>query len=174
MIAGELLLEAQQALFIARLHQLVDQGGGGDEADGEASLTGRQAETEGDMGLAGAGGPEGNDVLLALDVVAARQFHDQGLVERGNGLEVEGIEALHRREAGLLDAPFDQAALTVDQFQLREAQQIAHVIDALGGALAGDLVVFPEEGRQPQLLQMMIQQNLGRIAHDPPPDNRLR
>jgi hypothetical protein len=38
LVAGELTLEAQQALFIARFVQLVDQGGGGGEADRETPL----------------------------------------------------------------------------------------------------------------------------------------
>jgi hypothetical protein len=57
------------------------------------------------------------------------------------------FQALHRREAGLTDAPLDQPPLTVDQLELAQAQQIARVVDALGGAPAGQLVVFPEERR---------------------------
>ena len=40
------------------------------------------------------------------------------------------------------------------------------MVDTLGGALAGQLVVFPQEGRQLEGFQMMGQQELGRIAHD--------
>ena len=53
-IFGQLLLEAQQAFLVPGLHQLVDQGGGRDKADGKAFLTSGQTKTEGDMGLAGA------------------------------------------------------------------------------------------------------------------------
>ena len=55
LVGGELSLEPQQLLVIARLDELVDQGGGGDEADRGALLAGRQAETEGNVGLAGVG-----------------------------------------------------------------------------------------------------------------------
>ena len=50
LVGGELLLEPQQLLVIAGLDEFVDQRGGGDEADREALLAGRQAETEGRCG----------------------------------------------------------------------------------------------------------------------------
>ena len=46
--------EAEQSLLVARLDQLVDQLGGGGEADAEAHLAGGEAEGEGDMSLADA------------------------------------------------------------------------------------------------------------------------
>ena len=77
----------------------MDQRGGGDEADREALLAGRQAETEGDVGLAGPTVAERDEVLAALDVLAAGQLQDQRLVERGDDLEVEAVEALDHGEA---------------------------------------------------------------------------
>ena len=53
-ILCQLLLQAQQAFFIPGLQQFMNQGGGREDADGEPLLAGRQTETEGDMGLAGA------------------------------------------------------------------------------------------------------------------------
>ena len=73
LVGGELLLEPQQLLVIAGLDEFVDQRGGGDEADREALLAGRQAETEGDVGLAGPTVAERDEVLAALDVLAAGQ-----------------------------------------------------------------------------------------------------
>ena len=86
-VLGQLLLEPQQALLVPRLHQFVHQGGGGGEADGQPLLAGRQTEPEGDVGLAGAGVAERDDVLAALDVLTAGQFQDQHLVERGMALK---------------------------------------------------------------------------------------
>ena len=79
-------LETQQALLVPGFHQLVDQGGGGGEAHGEPLLTGRQTEAEGDMGLAGARVAERDDVLVAVGVFTSRQFQNQHLVERRDGL----------------------------------------------------------------------------------------
>ena len=67
--------------------------------------------------------------LAALDVLAAGQLQDQRLVERGDDLEVEAVEALDHGEARRLDAPLDHAALAVDQLELGESQQVADVID---------------------------------------------
>jgi DNA replication protein DnaC len=39
------------------------------------------------------------------------------------------------------------------------------MIDALGGALAGKLVILAQEGRKLQCLQVMGQQNLRRVGH---------
>ena len=64
------------------------QTGGGGEAHGP-SLAGGQPQ--GHMGLAGA---DGDDVLPALDVFAACQFHHQGLERR------DGSQAFHGRESG--------------------------------------------------------------------------
>ena len=54
-MAHQLLLQAQQPPVVSGLHQLMDQGGGGGEADGEALLTGGQPQAQRDMGFAGAG-----------------------------------------------------------------------------------------------------------------------
>ena len=120
----------------------MNQGSGREEADGEPLLAGRQTETEGDMGLAGSAVAEGDDILTTLDVFASRQLQNQHLVERCDGLEVEAVEAFDGGEPGLSDPPLDHAALTVDQFQLGQTDKIPHMVGALGGAVAGQLVVF--------------------------------
>ena len=90
--------------------------------------------------------PSHDEVLAALDVLAAGQLQDQRLVERGDDLEVEAVEALDHGEARRLDAPLDHAALAVDQLELGESQQVADVIDAFRGALPGDLVLGRKVG----------------------------
>ena len=151
----------------------MNQGSGREEADGEPLLAGRQTETEGDMGLAGSAVAERDDILTTLDVFASRQLQNQHLVERCDGLEVEAVEAFDGGEPGLSDPPLDHAALTVDQFQLGQTDKIPHMVGALGGAVAGQLVVFAQERRQFQGLEVMGQQHLRRIGHDAPPPNKL-
>ena len=160
LVGGKLALEAQQALLVAGFHQLVHDGGSGREADRQSLLAGGQAEPQRNVALAGAGVAERDDVLAALDVLAARQLHHQRLVQGRQRREVEAVEALHGRELGRLDAALHHAPLAIDQLLLGQPQQEAGIVDAFGGALPGDLVVLAQEGRQLQRLEVVGQQNL--------------
>ena len=110
------------------------------------------------MGLAGAAVADGDDVLPALYVFTAGQFHHQGLVQRRDGREVEGVQAFHGRESGRPDPPFHHALVAVDEFQFGQTEQVLGVIHTLGGALRCHLPVFPQKTGQLQILQVMFQQ----------------
>ena len=97
----------------------MDQSGGRGETHGQSSLTRSQAETEGDVGLAGAAVANSDDVILAVDVFAPGQLQHQGFVERGDSQEVEGVQALYGGEPGYLDPALHHAVITVDKLQLR-------------------------------------------------------
>jgi hypothetical protein len=73
------------------------------------------------MGLAGTAVAEGEDVFPLGDVLAARQFQYQDLVEGGNRGEVEAIQAFDGGEMGGPNAPLDQPSFSVDEFQLAQA-----------------------------------------------------
>jgi hypothetical protein len=117
-------------------------------------------------------GPRAIDVLAPLDPFAAGELQHLHLVEAGDRLEVEAVEALGGRELCRLDAALDHPPLSVDQLQLHQPGQELHMILPLGGALAGELAVFPEEGRQLQRLEVMVEQQLRRVAHAEPPGTR--
>ena len=104
----------------------------------------------------------------------AGELQHQGLVERRQGQEVEAVEAFDRREPGLLDPPLDHPPLPLDQLQFGKTQQVTGMVDALGGALPGELVVFAQEGRQLERLEVMGEQKLGRVGHDAAPVSRSR
>src|SRR5262249_28359855 len=55
-----------------------------------------------------------------------------------------------------------------------QAQQIAGMVDALSGALLGELVVFAQERRQLERFEVMGEQKLRRVAHDAAPTRRSR
>jgi hypothetical protein len=118
------------------------------------------------MGLAGAGVANRDDVLAAGHVLRASEFQHEGLVERRNGGEVKAVQALHGREPRFLDPTLHHAPFAVDQLEFGQAQQKADMIEALGGALPGELVVLAQESRQLKRLQVMSEQKLGRIGHD--------
>ena len=98
------------------------------------------------MGLAGAAVADGDDVFSVLDVFAQGQLHHQRFVHRGDGQEVEGVQAFDRREAGRPDAALHHALVAVDEFQFGEAEQVVRVIRAFLGAVGGQLAVLPQEG----------------------------
>ena len=100
----------------------------------------------------------------ALHVGAAGELQHQHLVQARDRGEVEAVEALDRREPGLADAPLGDAPLAVEELELGEPQQVTGVVDAVPGALAGDLVVLPEHGRQLELLQVVGEEDLGRLG----------
>ena len=91
---SQLPLQVEQAAVVPGLYQFVDQGGGGGKAHGHPPLTGSQAQTQGDVGLACDTVADGDDILPPVDVFTPGQFQDQGLVHRGDGQVVEGIQAL--------------------------------------------------------------------------------
>jgi len=99
------------------------------------------------MALAGTAVAERDDVLPAQDELAAPEFQHQHLVEARDGGEVEGVEALHRRELRGTDAALDNATLAVDQFQFQQPEQVAAMIDAALRALARHLVVLAQDRR---------------------------
>ena len=72
----------------------------------------------------------------------------------------------------------DHSALTVDQFQLGEAQQEARVVHVLRGTESGKLLMLAQEGRQLELLEVMGEQDprlsiMGGLAHGRDPPIRL-
>ena len=128
----------------------MDQSRCGDEADSQTLLTGCQPKAESDMRLAGPAVSHGDDVLVAGDVITARQLHYQHLVQRGHGLEVEAVETFGGGELRSLDPPFHHTPFPVDELQFGEAQKVAGMIDTFCRALFGDFVILAQESRQTQ------------------------
>ena len=133
----------------------MNQGSGREEADGEPLLAGRQTETEGDMGLLGVATAESLPVpeLPSAMIFSRRSTYSHRANSRTSILLSDAM-ALKSKLSRLLtagnlaclsDPPLDHAALTVDQFQLGQTDKIPHMVGALGGALAGQLVVFAQE-----------------------------
>ena len=82
------------------------------------------------------------------------------MLSEGNGVELEAVEPLHGWKARGANAAIDHAPLALDQLELAKPEQIAHMIDVAAGASLGDFLVFSENGRQLELLEMMPEQQL--------------
>ena len=91
------------------------------------------------MGLAGAAVSDGDDILTALDVFTPGQFHNQGLVHRGDGQEVEGIQTLYGGETGRPDSALYHPLVAAYELQLGQPEQIVRMVYVVGGALSNYL-----------------------------------
>ena len=103
---------------------LVDEAGGGGEADSFALAAGGDTQGDGNVRLAGAGRPDQDDVLPGVQVVALSELQNGLLVEGGDGCELEGIEGLQGREAGPGDALALGIGLAGVALGLSQSQQI--------------------------------------------------
>ena len=81
LVAGELLLQAQEPLLVAGLDEFVNDGGG--EAGFDAMLARCQSDADGDMCFTDTAGAKGDDVLAAVDERRAGQVQDQFLLSVG-------------------------------------------------------------------------------------------
>ncbi len=85
------------------------------EAEGDALVAGAEAECFEDVALAGAALAGDDEVVVPTDEVETRELEDEGLVEGGLEVEVEGLESLALDESAVLDAPRDAAfGLVID------------------------------------------------------------
>ena len=164
-LADQLFLQALQAAFVDGPDEFMDESSGSGEAYFPALLAGRQTQSQGDMGFTCAAWPQCDDILAPVDELTAGQLHGQDLVQRRDDLEVEAVQAFGRRELCGLDPALDHPAFALDQFQLAKPQQVVDVIPVLHCALPGLFGIFAVEGRQPELLEVVLQQNLRGVGH---------
>ena len=163
-MVGELLLQPQQSSFIARFHKLVHEWRGGDEAHRQPPLACGQSQSPGHVTLSRSAWSQSDDVLTAFDPITSCKLEHLGLVERGDDLELEAVEALDGGELRRLDAPFDESAFAVDELEFDQTSEDGDVVQAFVGALARDLVVLAMDSRELERLEPMLEQNLGRLA----------
>ena len=84
---GKLRLKPQQALFVARLHQLKNKARRRCEGDGEAAPACGETQSQADMRLSRAAVAERNVVVARDDIFAAGEFERERLVERGDAVK---------------------------------------------------------------------------------------
>ena len=141
---GELGLEAEEAAFVPGLDQGGDELGGAVEADFVTAGAGFGGQGGREVGFAGAGVADEEDVLALVDVFAAGEFGDELFVDGGAGGEVEALQGLDGREAGGLESSFGGALLTLEEFELAELEEVGEVVVVVGGraCLARSLISF--------------------------------
>ena len=145
----------------AGFEELGDQGGDGVEAHALSLGTGGMAQGRGQVGLAGAGITHEQNVLPAVEVFAAHELEHEVFVDAGLGLEVEGVQGFEDGELGRFDAPERGALFPVDQLAFAQAQEEGAVVQVFLGAGLGDALVFPQDGGQLELLEVVLKEHGG-------------
>ena len=115
--AGELVVEVAVAL---RVGQQRDPFGRGAKENAVAGQAGADAERDGEVGLAGAGRAEQDDVLAAGEEVQLGEVQDGVAAQRGLKGEVEFLDRLAGREAGGLDAGLAAVAVAAVDLGLEQ------------------------------------------------------
>jgi hypothetical protein len=88
--------------------------------------------------------------------------------------EAEAV-AIHFEDMDVMGEAVEECAghpaLAINHLHLGQPHQVTRMVDALSGTLAGDLVVFAQERRQLQCLQMVGEQDLRGVGHAASPAN---
>ena len=85
-------MEPLEQPVLAHLQEQRDQRRGGGEPYSPACCAGGKAQGGGQMGLARAGVADQQHIFFAFDILAAKEFPYERLVERRPGSEVEGVD----------------------------------------------------------------------------------
>jgi len=122
--------------------EFVRQLGAGDVADPPAVLGRREAGTDQQMALAGAGVAEQHDGFVVVDERAISEHRDHGRGEVRVGVEVELIEGLDPRQSGFVNAAGAAAFVSDVKLDLEGFGEELGVRDPP----AGGVVAEPVEG----------------------------
>src|SRR5712691_3256666 len=134
-----------------------DQAGRRREEHAIPALDRLEAQPDGQVRLADAGRPEEDDILAVLDEVTATERLDLLLVERGLIVEVEGLQALHEREAREMGAHRDVLGRLRGDLLREEGVEEVGVRGLLGrGVLEEGLQPLPAL-EEPQPLHLLLQ-----------------
>jgi hypothetical protein len=63
------------------------------------------------------------------------------------------------------EGALDHPAFPVDHLQFDQARQELDVVQPFCCCLLGQFAIFPQNGRQPQRFEAVVQKDLGRVAH---------
>ena len=122
----------------------------------------RMPERDRQVGLAGAGRAEQDDVLLAGEEVELAEVQDRVAAERGLEGEVELLERLARREPRGLDPGLAAVAVAAVDLGLQQRRGELLIAPLLGAGAVGELGQRPRRGRRLERAEQV--RELGRRA----------
>jgi len=160
---GERALQPQEGPLVSSLDEAGDQFGGSEEPDPVALGTGLSGQSGGQVGLAGPGVADEEDVLLLVDVLTAHELGDQHLVDRRTGREIEGLKRFHGRKTRRLHPSLGRPFLAFEQLKLGQAQQVGQMIGVVGSGLGGHLLALGSHRGQAKGFEVVVQEH-GRLG----------
>ena len=122
-MVGELFLQPQQPSFIARLHELMHERRGGDEAHRQPPLARGQSQSLGHVSRPGAARSQSDDVLAPLDSFTSGELEHLDLAECRDRFELEAVQTLDGGKLRRPDAPLDQAPFAVDELEFDQTRE---------------------------------------------------
>ena len=152
----QLAQETVQLILLLRLLQTVDQSGRCEEPDPATRPAGRQAQGDRQMRLADALTAQQAEVLVLIEPLTAGQLHHLLLVHIRHDAEVVGIQILIDRERRLLDPRLQGIGRPLRRLELHQTQQVLDIMGVLLSRFLGQLLVFGQDRRQTQTLQMHL------------------
>ena len=159
--AIELVVEAALALGVGEQR---DPFGRGAERDAVAGEAGADPQRDREVGLAGAGRAEQDDVLFAGEEVELAEVQDGVARDRGLEGEVELLERLARREPRGLDAGLAAVAVAAVGLGLEQRRGELLIAPFLGAGAVGELGQRPRGGRRLELAEQVRELGVG-AAH---------
>jgi hypothetical protein len=152
--AIELVVETALALGVGQQRDPLGRGPEGDAVPGEA---GADPQRDAQVGLAGAGRPQQDDVLFAGDEVELAEVQDGVARDRGLKGEVELLERLARREPRRLDPGLAAVAVAAVGLGLQERRGELLIAPFLLAGAVGELGQRPGGGRCLELAEQVRQ-----------------
>jgi len=153
----QLVEEVLEGVVGHRGPEALEQGEGPEEADTVAGLACGDAQTDGEMGLADAGGADPDHRLALVDEGELGQVDDLAAVEGGLTLEVVRVDTTDLGEMGLADALAEGRLVAGEHLSLGDAQQEAEGVELELGGLLQVLIEVLGEVPQVESLQQGLQ-----------------
>ncbi len=138
--------------------EIIDDADGVGEEHRVAFLAGGEPEGGGKVGLSDADGAEEHHVGLLGNELQAEEVLNLEAVDLLGPIPLELLQGLEDREAGGLDASFDDPLTALGVLTLDEAAEVFDVVPVAGGRLAGQIGMVAEKIGQLEFVEMLGQE----------------
>jgi hypothetical protein len=168
----EATMQPRELAMIACLDERADEIGGACEEDAATAACRFDAESDREVGLSRPDRPSEDQILGACDPLAARELGDDRRTHRTvGGGEVEGVERLELREAGVVDAVADRGLEPRRLLRREDLVQVVLVRPVLLTSVSRERLVRSSEPRHLEIARLGGNQLLGDrgATHSPPP-----